>query len=440
MSLAEVRPVAARVDHRRIVDRVHLIERRAEVQTRQRHTRRTIAEEVVLALRPVVAPEVAEQMAPRAHVVVHARELVVVVVFARRIGHVVLRPIRLTRGNVCRRKQIQHLQRHRIERPCIRQDIVLDRLPLDDTIHCHCGERVVKLVRIRAAARALARIGRVRIAVRASQRQQRRKVARPLRRRRHRVVRRRRLRVLQALIRPEEEKLVLAVEDLRQKHRAAHRTAILVVVRHRNRCDRARVLVEVRVRIEVRDLAELIQATMNAVRTRLRNLVQHAANRMAERRIGIEHIDRDLLHRILRRAVGQRTGPRRIRRSVEQYLRGLRRSSADAPGVTRIVIEGMHLRGVARIDHTRRQLRQHDRCASVQRQVRHLRGRNHLLDRRIRLIDQRCIRRDAHRLLGIAKLQRRIDDRMLARLQGQRLANHLAKARLLDRHLILARR
>ncbi len=208
---------------------------------------------------------------------------------------------------------------------------------------------------------------------------------------------------------------------------------------HRELHNRNRAIIEVRVCVDVWNLVELIDRSMQRVRSGLRDLVDHAADGMSFARVRIKRPNRNFLHRVLRRRISQRTQQRQIGRAVQQHFAHLVRRSAHRPRVSRAVIKRMHQLRRRRRDHTFRKLGQRSRRTAIQRQVSNRLRRNNLSDRSIRLVYQRRRTGHSHRLRRIAHLHRHIHQRVSLRLQAHRAMHRGLEPRHGHRNRVVTR-
>src|SRR5579872_1459459 len=105
---------------------------------------------------------------------------------------------------------------------------------------------------------------------------------------------------------------------------------------------------------------------MEAVRPGLHDLVGGATAGMTVCRVGIEGLNLDFLHRVLRRAVSQAAIPGRIRRAIQQYFASLFWRASDAPCRCSGVIERVYQRWIPSRDDTHGQLSQHNESPTTE--------------------------------------------------------------------------
>ncbi len=218
-------------------------------------------------------------------------------------------------------------------------------------------------------------------------------VAAQLRFVRHRVGRRVRRLLPIAFIREHEERLVRAVVEAGDLHRAVDLEAVLIEL-----VIRLRLVVhlqEVLGRIERLAAQELVDRAVQIVRAGLQRHVDDAAGGAAVLRVVAVGDDLELLDRVDRRHVGDVVAAlnRVVRRAVEQVLVVAVRAAVDRPVGDRAVVERPLIDRRSVVGDARRQVRQHERIARVERQLRHA----HVVD--------------DHAAIGLGRFDRFADDR-----------------------------
>ncbi len=159
-------------------------------------------------------------------------------------------------------------------------------------------------------------------------------------------------------------------------------------------------LEEVLVRVERLAARELVDAAVHAVGARLERHVDDAARRAPVLRVVAVGDDLEFLHRVDRRHVGDVVAPlnRVVRRAVEQELVVAVLAAVDRPVGDGAVVERPLINRRPVVGDARRQVRQHEGIARVQRKL----GDAQVVDDHaavgVRRLEQRRFAGDRHRL------------------------------------------
>ena len=243
-------------------------------------------------------------------------------------------------------------------------------------------------------------------------------VAAELRRVGHGVGGRVRRRFLVSLIAEHEERLVPAVVQAWNLHRAIDLETVLIqfVIRF--------LLVvhfeEVLVRVEPFPPCELVHGAAQLVRARLQRHVHDAAGGAAVLRIVAVGDDLEFLDRVDRRHVGDVVAAlnRVVRRAVEQELVVAVLTAVDRPVGNRAVVEGALVDGGTVVGDAGRQVGQHERVARVERQLVDAIVVDHQPAIGLGGFEDRRFRDDADLLAQFAELELKVHRGGLAQLEA----------------------
>ena len=241
-------------------------------------------------------------------------------------------------------------------------------------------------------------------------------IARALQRRRHGRRHFAEAVLTQPLVRHHEER---AIGLNRTAGHAAELAAIEIRQRH------VALLAEVGVRVERRVAVELERRSVQLIRARLVDQVQHAGQAAPVFRAVASRLHLELLHRVdgrkHRHAVEAVHGRKRRADAVDQRLH-----QAAANAVDRIA--HLIVRIADRALHAGREIDQRVDVARVERQRLDARVVHDLADRRRRRIEHGGVGDDADRFVEDANLQRDVDERLLLHLQHDAFLHELLEA------------
>ena len=173
------------------------------------------------------------------------------------------------------------------------------------------------------------------------------------------------------------------------------------------------------VRVEGFAAGEFVKRTAQRVGAGLEQDVDHSAGRSSVLRVVAVGDDLELLHRVDRWHVRDvvAADERIVGRAVEQEFVVAILAAVDRPVRDRAVVKRTLEDGRPVVGDARRQVRQHEGIARVQRQLSNALVINHDAAIRVGHIEQRRLGSDVHRLGNGAKLQRDIDRDGLAHFQ-----------------------
>ncbi len=148
---------------------------------------------------------------------------------------------------------------------------------------------------------------------------------------------------------------------------------------------------------------------MQCIGPRLGHYVHRTAAGVAEARVGLERFHLHFRNRVHWRTVAQPVADAGVRRSIQQQLVLFGRAAAHGePGRTAVIERTEKARIVAR-DHSERQLRQHQRCASVERHVFDLFAVDHLAGGRGLGLQQRRLGADRDAVASLSYFERDVE-------------------------------